>query len=68
MISCAFCHGQVSKQSQRMKFRQWSDKGYVQCEVMIAVHVCSGCGMQMLDDTADRVMDEAFRREYRKLP
>ncbi len=68
MVSCAFCHGHVKNQLQRMKFRQWSDKGYLRCEVMIPVYVCDICDMQMLDDTAERVMDKAFQREYGKLP
>jgi hypothetical protein len=32
------------------------------------VDVCDSCGFRTLDDTAMKVMDEAFEREYRKLP
>ena len=69
MSCCAFCHnGQVTKQMQLMTFRQRSDKGYVRCQVMIMIHVCNTCGMQMADDGAEKIMDEAFQREYGKLP
>lgn len=50
-----------------MAFRQWSDKGYIHCEAMVVVHVCDSCGMKTLDGSADKIMDEAFQREYRTL-
>jgi hypothetical protein len=69
MSSCGFSHsGQVTKQLRSVTFRQWSDKGYVQCHVMLMIHFCDTCGMHSTDDGADKIMDEAFQREYRKLP
>jgi hypothetical protein len=31
---------------------------------MIMPHVCESCAMQWLDDGADKIMDEAFQREF----
>jgi len=69
MSSCVFCRtGQLTNKLERMTLRQWSNKGYVRYEVMVVVHVCDSCGMRTLDETAQKIMDEAFNREYRKLP
>lgn len=68
MNSCVLCReGRVAQQLTRMAFRQWSDKGYIHCEAMVVVHVCDSCGMKTLDGSADKIMDEAFQREYRTL-
>jgi hypothetical protein len=69
MSSCIFCRkGRVKEELQDLIFRQWSDKGYIRCEAMVMLHVCESCGMRSLDEGADKVMDEAFQREYRELP
>ena len=66
MSSCCLCDNrQLAKQLQHMTFCQSSDKGYVRCEVMITVHVCDTCGMQTVEEGTDKIMDEAFVREYR---
>jgi hypothetical protein len=44
------------------------DQGYVRCQVMITVNVCNDCRMQITDDGANKIMDEAFQRGYGKLP
>ena len=51
-----------------MTFHQSSDKGNIRCCVMVTVNICDVCGMRTLDEDANKVMDEAFQREYRKLP
>lgn len=57
-----------SNSMEEMKFHQWSKKGYVHCRVMIAVGVCDFCGARSLELGIDRILDEAFQREYDKLP
>jgi hypothetical protein len=68
MRSCAFCHsGKVRRTAEEMRFRQWSDKGYIHCHVVVTVDVCRGCGFRTLDEDAEKVMNAAFQREYRKV-
>jgi hypothetical protein len=66
---CAICkQGRVTKRTQEIAFREWSDKGYIHCQVTILVGSCDNCGVKSLDPGSDRIMDEAFQREYDKLP
>ncbi len=66
---CDFCkRGQVDWKTTEMKFRQWSDKGYVHCSVEIPVGTCNVCEATSFAMDADQIFDEAFQREYRKLP
>jgi hypothetical protein len=53
---------------EEMAFRQWSDKGYIQCRVTILVGTCDKCRVKSLEPGSDKILDEAFRREYDKLP
>jgi hypothetical protein len=65
---CEFCHrGQIEWRLGRISFRQWSDKGYVHCNVEIQMGICDRCGAQTLPPDADRILDEEFQREYTKL-
>jgi len=65
---CEFCKkGRVIKRMESMAFRQASDKGYIHCRVMIMTGTCDGCHTKLIDPGADRIFDEAFRREYDKL-
>lgn len=57
-----------SNSMEEMKFHQWSKKGYVHCHVRITVGVCDFCGARSLEPGIDRILDEAFQREYDKLP
>jgi hypothetical protein len=68
MSSCAFCrNGKVRRTAEEMRFRQWSDKGYIYCHVVVTVGVCRGCGSRTLDEDAEKIIDAAFQREYRKV-
>jgi hypothetical protein len=68
-IGCDFCMpGQVVKRMEEMAFRQWSDKGYVHCRATILIGICDNCGDRSLDTTAEKILEEAFQREYDKLP
>jgi len=66
---CDFCKkGGVIRSSKEIKFRQSTDKGYVHCLVTMQVGVCDHCGSWSFDQGADKILEEAFRREYDKLP
>jgi hypothetical protein len=67
-VFCEFCEkGRLIKSVQEIKFRQLSRKGYVHCRVMITVGVCDLCGHRC-QPGVDQILDEAFQREYDKLP
>jgi hypothetical protein len=66
---CEFCKkGQVTKRMEGMAFRQWSDKGYVHCRVVILTGTCDNCRAKSLEPGAESILDEAFHQEYDKLP
>jgi hypothetical protein len=66
---CELCKkGKVIKSGKEMRFRQLTDKGYVYCRVTIWVGVCDHCGSRSFDQDDDKILDEAVRREYDKLP
>jgi hypothetical protein len=68
-VMCAICKkGRVTKRLEEMAFRQWSDKGYVHCRVTVLMGTCDKCRAKSLDPGAERILDEAFQREYDKLP
>jgi hypothetical protein len=62
-----FCEkGRLIKSKEEMKFRQWNDKGYVHCRVMLTVGVCDRCDARSFEPGSNKIFDEAFRREYEK--
>jgi hypothetical protein len=66
---CDFCKvGHVVNREEPISFRQWTDKGYVICRVVIPLGVCDHCGMRDWDETAEAIIEEAVRKEYEKLP
>ena len=68
-IMCQICKkGRITKRMEEMAFRQWSDKGYIHCQVTIAMGVCDRCGAKSLDPGSEKILDEAFQRDYNKLP
>jgi hypothetical protein len=68
-LLCEFCKkGRVTRRMEEMAFRQCSDKGYVHCRVMILIGTCDNCHTKSLDPGSDKTFDEAFQREYDKLP
>ena len=68
-IVCDSCNkGQLIGSLKEVKFQQWSKKGYVHFHVMLTVRVCDSCGTQSFEPGAEQIMDEAFQREYDKLP
>jgi hypothetical protein len=66
---CPFCKtGRMFKRMETIAFRQRSDRGDVHCRVSIEVALCHQCGSRSLDPDADRMFEEAFQREYGRLP
>jgi hypothetical protein len=64
-INCDFCsRGRIVKHTEEITFRQWSDKGHVNCRAEVEVGICDVCGAGSLEPGADKIFDEAFRREY----
>jgi len=65
---CVMCgKGHVTTQQEGIAFRQWSDKGYIHCRVMIPIDVCDHCGARYSGDPEiEKTLDDAFRREYNK--
>jgi len=53
---------------EEIAFRQWSDKGYIQCRVKIPTGTCDSCGARTFPENGDKILDAAFKREYDKLP
>ena len=67
--ACFFCKvGHTFKRTEELAFRQWSDKGYVHCRVTLMVGICDNCRARALDREAEKLFDDAFDREYEKLP
>jgi hypothetical protein len=65
---CDFCKtGHISQRVRDVAFRQWSDKGYVHCRASVMMGVCDHCQASMPAPGADKILDEAFRREYDRL-
>jgi hypothetical protein len=46
-------------------FRQWSDIGWISCQVAVSIDVCDVCNAKTLPG-GDKILDEAFQREYDK--
>jgi C4-type Zn-finger protein len=66
---CPFCKkGRLIERPEQLAFHQWTDKGYVFCRVAVAIGVCDNCGLRNWNEKIEAVVDEAVRREYRKLP
>jgi hypothetical protein len=67
-VICEICkQGRVTKRMEEMAFRQWSDKGYIHCRATILIGICNNCHVKHLDPGSDKILDEAFQREYDKL-
>jgi hypothetical protein len=65
---CDFCKtGHICQRVREVAFRQWSDKGYVHCRASVTMGVCDHCQASTPAPGADKILDEAFRREYDRL-
>jgi hypothetical protein len=64
---CEICkRGHVTKRTEEMAFRQWSDKGYIQCRVTILVGTCDDCRVKSLDLRQD--LGRSFPTGIRQAP
>jgi len=65
---CVLCgKGHVIRQKRDVAFRQWSDKGYIHCRVTIPMDICDHCNASYSADPGiDKILDDAFQREYDK--
>ena len=65
--TCDFCRkGRVTWRKEVMRFRQWSDRGYLLCRATLPVGTCAHCRAKSLDADSNQVLDAAFRRAYDK--
>lgn len=68
-VVCEICKkGHVTQRTEELAFRQWSNKGYIHCLVTILMGTCDHCGVKSLGPGSEKILDEAFQREYSKLP
>ena len=65
---CDFCKkAHVSQRAREVAFRQWSDQGFVHCQVTLMMGVCDHCQASTPAPGADKIFDDAFQREYNRL-
>jgi hypothetical protein len=68
-IVCDFCReGRLTSSLKELKLRQLSKKGYVHFSAVVTVRVCDFCGAKSFEAGAEQILNEAFEREYHKLP
>jgi hypothetical protein len=66
---CPFCkHVHLVKVTRELTFHQMTDKGGVNCRVVVPVGTCGHCGFTMVGMEAEGIMAQAVRWEYNKLP
>jgi hypothetical protein len=66
---CHLCKkGRFVKRPEKLAFHQRTDKGYVFCRVAVITGVCNNCGSRNWNEKIEGLIDEAVRREYKKLP
>jgi hypothetical protein len=62
---CEFCRkGHVIQRLEDIAFRQWSDVGWISCQVAVSIGVCNVCNARTTLLGGDKVLDEVFQREY----
>ena len=68
-VICEICkQGRVTKRMEEMAFRQWSDKEYIHCRATILIGTCNNWHQKSFGPGAENILNEAFQREYDKLP
>jgi hypothetical protein len=66
---CPVCrNGRLATRIGTVAFTQKTDRGEVAVSVSIPLSGCAGCGVRIWSDAEERVINEAVRREYEKLP
>jgi hypothetical protein len=65
---CIFCKtGRIINGDQNIAFKQRTERGYIFCDVNILVDVCDHCGATSWDQDAEAIIENAVRREYKRL-
>jgi hypothetical protein len=68
-VACGICKiGRVTRRMEQIAFRQISNKGYLRCCVTVLIGTCDNCQTKSTGPEAKKVFDEAFKREYDRLP
>jgi hypothetical protein len=66
---CDFCgQREISLRDEDLAFHQWTNRGYVFCNVRIPMRTCDGCGSRNWGEEAEAIIEEAVIKEYNKLP
>lgn len=59
---CMICNRGMKTATQDFEFRQWTNKGYVPCRVVVSMAVCDNCGLKFLDEQAESLIEGAAQR------
>jgi hypothetical protein len=66
--TCYFCKkGRFIERPEEIAFKQWTDKGYVDCKVQLRVGVCDHCYSRNWNAETERIINDVVRRERDKL-
>jgi YgiT-type zinc finger domain-containing protein len=66
---CPVCReGRLATRTGTIAFIQRTDRGEISVHIEIPLSVCERCGVRMWSDAEEKVIDDAVRREYEKLP
>ena len=66
--TCYFCkQGRFVERTEEIAFKQWTDKGYVFCNVKLLVGVCDHCDSRDWNAETETIIREVVRRERDKL-
>jgi hypothetical protein len=66
--TCYFCkNGRFIEKDREIAFKQWTDKGYVYCDVKVRVGVCDRCDAKNWNAQTEAIIRDTVRRERDKL-
>jgi hypothetical protein len=66
--TCYFCKkGRFIEKDQDIAFKQWTDRGYVHCNVKLRVGVCDHGEAKDWNAKTEAIIRDAVRRERDKL-
>jgi aerobic-type carbon monoxide dehydrogenase small subunit (CoxS/CutS family) len=65
---CDFCqHGAVVQRTERLRFRQRTDRGVIRCHVRLSIGRCNNCGGAHLDAESEARIEAAVLQAYLRL-
>jgi hypothetical protein len=62
-----FAKTAASSKKTEIAFKQWTDKGYVYCNVKLRVGVCDRCDAKNWNAQTEAIIRDTVRRERDKL-